>query len=232
MAAIAQDEVQDERVLRRFSVRDAAALCTLALLLVSALLISSYALWTEVVASRAEALASDAIAPGSSASSDLAPLAQVEALCAFTCQPRVLDAAATVRLAAAAELPADQRGPLLARAVKDLDKARVTEPLNGPVAIREAYAASLTPGIGPATVLELLEHSYAIQPYSKSGGFWRVGGVVRNWDIASPNLKSDALREALWLPITSAYDQKAITDLFETAGLGLQLHLAQSLPPV
>ena len=232
MAAIAQDKAPEDPVARRFGIRETAALCAVAVLLVSALLTSGYALWTEIVASRAETLASDAIAPGSSASSELAPLAQVEALCLFACQPRVLDAAATVRLAAAAALPGDQRGALLARAGKDLGKARAAEPFNGPVAIREAYAASLAPGARPAAVLEVLERSYAVQPYSKSGGFWRVSGVVRNWDIASPNLKSEALREALWLPVTGAYDRKAITDLFESADLGLQLHLARSLPPI
>ena len=232
MAAIAQDEAPGGPVARRFSGREAAALSALAVLLVSSLLTSGYALWAEVVAARAETLASDAIASGGSASADLAPLAQIEAFCLFACQPRVLDAAATVRLAAAAALPADQRGPLLARAVKDLDKARAAEPLNGPVAIRRAYAASLAPGARPAAVLDLLERSYAVQPYSKSGGFWRVGGVVRNWDIASPNLKSEALREALWLPVTGAYDRETITDLFESVGLGLQLHLARSLPPI
>jgi len=232
MAAIEQGEAADTRVGRRFGVREALAVCALVVLIISALMISGDALWTEIVASRAEALASDAILPGGSASADLEPLAQVEAVCLLACQPRVLDAAATVRLAAAAALPGDQRGPLLARAKRDLARARAAEPFNGPVAIRQAYALSLTQGAKPGDVLALIEQSYSVQPYSKSGGLWRVGGVARNWAIASPNLKSEALREALWLPVTSACDQKTITDLFESVGLGLQLHLARSLPPV
>ncbi len=232
MAAMAQDKAADDAAAPRFGAAAAAATCALVVLVVGGAANAGFALWTEVVAARAEALASDAVLPGRSASIDLEPLTEVEAACLVSCPPRVLDAAATVRLAAAAALPVDQRGPLLARAGRDLGAASAAEPLNGPVAIRQAYAASLAPRAGRADVLGLIERSYAVQPYSKSGGLWRVEGVARNWDIASPNLKSEALREALWLPETGVSDRKSITDLFESAGLGLQLHLARSLPPV
>ncbi len=231
MAAIAQGEAPDAPVPRRSKVGETAVVCVVAVVLLGALALSGFALWTEIVVSKAETLAADAIASGDSASSELEPLAHVEALCLIPCQPRVLDAAATVRLAAAAALPSDRRGPLLLRARRDLARAGAAEPLNGPVAIREAYAASLAQGTSQSDVLGLVERSYRVQPYSRTSGFWRVSGVVRHWNRAPPELKSEALREALWLPATGAYDRNNITDLFESAGLGLQLQLARSLPP-
>jgi hypothetical protein len=232
MTAILQNDALDDLPVRRFTVREVAALCALAVLLVSAMAIGGYALWTEIVAAQAETLATDVVEGGTPAAAALQPLAQVESLCLFKCQPRVFDAAAAIRLAAAAALPADERQTLLARATHDLDRAQAAEPFNGSVAIHQAYAASLTPGAPIAAVLQKIERSYSVQAYSKSGGLWRITGVVHNWALASPNLKSDALREALWLPATSDAQKKVVTDLFESSGLGLQLQLARSLPPI
>lgn len=229
MRAMARADATDDRSRRRFSVREAASVGVLVFFLVATLMISGYALWGEVVVAQVEALATDATGPHGAPQADLEALASLEGLCPIACEPRVLDAASAVRLAVAARLPADQRAPLLAHATADLDRAAAAEPLNGAVAIHQAYASALAPAPETARILGQLEHSYAVQPYSKAGGFWRIGVVARNWSEASPKLKRLALNEALWLPIAGV-PAGAVTDLFEQAGLGLQLDLARRIP--
>lgn len=207
-----------------------ATFWVLAAFLASGAITGIYALGSEILAAQAEALATDATTPVGTRAADLNALAQVEGFCVFRCQPRILVAGSAVRLAAAAALPAGQRAPLLARSRRDLDQARAAEPLNGAVLIQQAYAAALVDHPAPADVLALIERSYTVQPFSKTGGLWRIGAVTRNWDVASPPLKREALREAVWLP-AAGVSETAVANRFESAGLTLQLDLARSLPP-
>ena len=230
MTSIAHGEPMGEARRRRFGIAEAAGVAALVFFLAAAGAVSGYALWDEVVAAQVEALATDAVGPHGAPSSDTAALPALENACPIACEPRILDAAAAVRLAAAATEPAGRRGPLLARARADLDRAAAAEPLNGSVAIHHAYAISLTASASPAEVLGAVERSYAVQAFSKTGGLWRIGVVVRNWGDAAPNLKRRVLNEALWLPATGV-PAEVLDDLFEKAGLGLQLDLARRIPP-
>jgi len=228
MAAISHEEAIAGTGARHSGLADLATLCLLIFFLTVGVGVSSYALWGELLSNQTDALAVQAVQPGAPAAADAEALPAIEGLCLLSCRPSMLDAASAVRLAAAATLPPDQRGPLLTRARHDLDQAHAAEPLNGSVSIHQAYAAALTPNTSTTYVLGQIERSYTIQPFSKAGGMWRVGAVVRSWSEASPSLKQYALREAVWLPAFTP--EQEVDDLFERAGLDLELDLARRAP--
>lgn len=231
MTTIVHSETAGEARGRPFRMQEAAGVCALGVLLAVAGALSVYALWDEIVVAQVETLATDATGPRGAPLSDAAALPALEGACPIACEPRILDAAAAVRLAAAAAQPADRRRLLLTRASADLARAAAAEPLNGSVAIHRAYALSLTASATAAEVLEAVKRSYEVQPFSKAGGLWRVGIIVHNWGDAGPDLKRLALNEALWLPATGV-PADVLSDVFDKAGLGLQLELARRIPPV
>lgn len=192
----------------------------------------------QIAAQNLERLAVTTSAAALSRSGDAGVLEEAkgwEALCGLFCPVRAKLAGAAIRtnLAVLAD-PSAPKAVLLKDAAMLLDQAALREPDNGDVWVQRAFIDIARDGVAGQDSRYAISRSYALQPFNRHAGLWRVRVGGDNWSKLDPAMRRATLDEARWLWIVRPAWRPDIERAFTSpaADMAFQIRLASPNPAV